>query len=415
MKVIPELNRKIDMKGRILIVDAGADGHHITYLRFFCTDFLALGYEVHLALGLQKDLVVARLTQECPDLMQRITVHALAKPKRGFFSRYRGGSFLKASAMCMRAAKADHVFFAHVNSFMSRMCYKVVLSMALVPRALRGRCSGLYINAHCLHYRFKPNRSMRWLRETLKYVGFSKLCRAHYFSSFFILNETLLERAKAFEVPFHFLPDAFEPIPVISKQEARKALDLPQDRVIFFLYGHLDKRKGVHVLLSAYEKLSTEDKKKAYVLCAGKLDDENLQFYKLSTSKASDGFRVDGGYVPQEKQALYFYAADWILLPYINHLESSNVLALAAGSQRPVIVSDCPVLKLRTQRYGLGECVPQNDAQALSQALSRAIHCPKDTYLKFQSNALDYQKDFSRDAFSKAIASVYGSGIPEVS
>jgi glycosyltransferase involved in cell wall biosynthesis len=130
----------------------------------------------------------------------------------------------------------------------------------------------------------------------------------------------------------------------MSKEEARKKLKLPLNIRIVLFIGALCKRKGVHILIGAAEKVAKEFPECLFVLI-GRETEETKDFKELVKIKGVDKHIKLVGYVPDALKKMYYRAADLFVLPSLS--EGFGLVLLEAGiNSLPLIVSDLPVFKV---------------------------------------------------------------------
>lgn len=144
------------------------------------------------------------------------------------------------------------------------------------------------------------------------------------------------------------IPHAVENFKAVSKEQARKKLNLlPKDFYILY-FGFLSPYKGVEWLINQFKVRSSKfkvDKRKLIV--AGGInpnhrDKKEYQDYvkKIKqAAKASNGRILTTGFVKEEAIPLYFSAADAVVLPYKAFFSSSGPLSLAFSFEKPVLLS----------------------------------------------------------------------------
>jgi beta-1,4-mannosyltransferase len=118
----------------------------------------------------------------------------------------------------------------------------------------------------------------------------------------------------------------------ISREEARAKLDFPPEPPVLAFVGQLRAYKGVPELLEAFTELQGD----ARLMIAGKpVPPEDAPH--LETLAARDPrVHLELGFVPDERLQLFFNAADMIVLPYRQILNSGSAL-LALSFNRPVL------------------------------------------------------------------------------
>lgn len=127
-----------------------------------------------------------------------------------------------------------------------------------------------------------------------------------------------------------------------ERERQRKAMNIPQDKVVFAFMGRLNREKGVYELLDAFNRLA-ESRKDAFLLLFGR-DEEDCMSHlsEYPNLRSGENFLFYG---PTTTPHLSLQAADVFCLPsYREGFGMSVVEASALGL--PVICSDA---------YGLAE------------------------------------------------------------
>lgn len=133
----------------------------------------------------------------------------------------------------------------------------------------------------------------------------------------------------------------------LSKGEARKLLNLPPDSKVILFFGALRPYKGVEELLVAAKDFSSED---FLFLIAGRPLSEDYKKQLMRITGGCSHIQFHPWHIPDEKVPLYYSAADLMVLPYKEILNSGTVfLALTFGV--PVVVPRLGSLKELSQRY----------------------------------------------------------------
>jgi len=168
-------------------------------------------------------------------------------------------------------------------------------------------------------------------------------------------------------------PGAF--IPYRTKSEARSELRLPPDRPIVMYVGHLYERKGLPTILDTAALMPScdfilvggweEDVEAARETCAAR----NLRNVRLT------------GHIPQTGLKDYFYAADVLILPTLDHPDHTHMgsqlkLFEYMASRRPFVASALPTVKT-VVRDGVNALLAEpGDAASFRNAIEKLIHDP---------------------------------------
>lgn len=187
----------------------------------------------------------------------------------------------------------------------------------------------------------------------------------------------------------HPLYDMFDR-PTITRPEARQRLGIQGDVPVLLFFGFVREYKGVHILIEALPVVR-ERFPEVYLLVVGEFwDDRESYEQQVKLLGLETNVRLIDRYVPNEEVALYFKAADLVVLPYTAATQS-GVLQLALGFGVPVV---------STRAGGIPEAVVEGDDVILVRpadphALARAI------LAFFQSSSRRPTINISRDESKK--------------
>lgn len=311
-----------------------------------------------------------------------------------------GGSKIKAAAHCLDKISADEVFFPSLDDIASK-CFRRAASGVMPPPNLKGKISGVYIRPRPL------DRTQSGLNNAIKRHGFERLDVSGWFKHIFLLDEYLIKLIGLDAKKFHFLPDPWGEGCEYTKEQARDKLGLPRHQCIFLFFGTASRRKGLSLLLDAFEKLPGQ--RDSFLLAAGKISDSHHEVSRMDNMAMNHTAKVYNRYVTEEEKNLCFYASDFIILPYISHYGSSGILAQASACLTPVIASDFHLLGKRVKTCGLGLTFRNGDASSLRSILTKAVALYGDhQYLKeVRGHLMQYSTTCRPDAFKAGLRSAY--------
>jgi beta-1,4-mannosyltransferase len=139
-----------------------------------------------------------------------------------------------------------------------------------------------------------------------------------------------LERIPSFVIPHGHYRDEY---PVNSNDDARKQLGIRSGAKVLLFFGQVREYKNVPALIRAFRK-TQED----IVLCiAGRPSSENLAAEVRREACGDPRVLLHLYEVPKDRVELFFRAADLVVLPYRDILNSGAAL-LALSFNRPVMV-----------------------------------------------------------------------------
>ena len=170
------------------------------------------------------------------------------------------------------------------------------------------------------------------------------------------------------------------PVGVYDLQESpedpasvRAAWSVPADAVVFLAFGFIRDNKNLDLVIRALASCP-----ESYLVIMGKAQsqkDRPVEFYrKLAEEQGVDArVRFYDAFVPDEKLASYFAAADVVVLTYDKTFHSqSGVLNIAARARRPVLASagESP-LKTSVEKFRLGVFVAPDNLEALKEGIRK--------------------------------------------
>lgn len=169
----------------------------------------------------------------------------------------------------------------------------------------------------------------------------------------------------------HYLP--FLEGKQMDRDEAKRELSLAESSDVVLFFGQIKKTKRLDTLIKALPRV-IQDRPDCVLLIAGKTwKDDFARYAKLiSWLKLEDHVRSHIGYVPDEKVALYFSAADVVALPY-QRIYQSGVLLMAFTFGRPVVASAVGGMPEVVRDGETGYLVPPGDESELARGLLRIL------------------------------------------
>jgi beta-1,4-mannosyltransferase len=141
-----------------------------------------------------------------------------------------------------------------------------------------------------------------------------------------------LRRLPGFVVPLGNYVNAYPN--TLTRDDARGRLQLERQQPMLLFLGIIAKYKNVPALARAFRELPD---KEARLVIAGRFDSDEDE---AATRGAADGdprIRIYSGYVPANELQVYLNAADLVVLPFREILNSASVF-LALAFNKPVLV-----------------------------------------------------------------------------
>ncbi|MBO8140912.1 MAG: glycosyltransferase [Firmicutes bacterium] len=122
----------------------------------------------------------------------------------------------------------------------------------------------------------------------------------------------------------------------ISREAARKILGIDANSAVILFFGQIRPYKGVVGLVEAFREIQMPG---VELVIAGRIKNAELAKEIESASAEDPRVRVYDQFVPETKVSQFFSAADLVVLPYTEILNSGSAI-LALSLDRPVLVPD---------------------------------------------------------------------------
>lgn len=177
-------------------------------------------------------------------------------------------------------------------------------------------------------------------------------------------------KEKMHMVPHGHMLDYVEPA---DKEESRKRLGIPNDKLVFLFFGQIKKVKGVDILLKALLKLKDRYPEVCVVIAGSvwKADFSECQEI-IDNNDLHDCLKTDIRYIPDEEVKYFYSASDVSVLSYTD-VYQSGVIQLAYGYKKAVVSSDLPAFTQFVKEGKTGYVSKAGDPDSLAQAMERAI------------------------------------------
>jgi glycosyltransferase involved in cell wall biosynthesis len=200
---------------------------------------------------------------------------------------------------------------------------------------------------------------------------------------------------------FFFLPDiTYSELPHERGVLAQNIAHHAAGRRIVFLGGTIVKSKN----LSAWFRLIAQaDPRQWYFVQIGEvrwdeLDPQERQALRTAIDNPPENLFIHDGYLPDERAFNeIIQGSDILFAVYRDFRISSNMLGKSAAFNKPILVADNHLMGARVIRYGIGNAVPEDDAQAMLRSLDQLAGAgARQSSEGFEA----YRKDFGREALS---------------
>lgn len=124
----------------------------------------------------------------------------------------------------------------------------------------------------------------------------------------------------------------------VSRIEARKYLNIPNDKLVLLYTGFIKPYKGIIELIASFKKSFDND---AVLLIAGKV--MNVDYFKKIEESINEDIILIDRFIENDELQLYFNAADVVTLPF-KRIENSGSAILAMGFKKAIIAPEMGVL-----------------------------------------------------------------------
>jgi glycosyltransferase involved in cell wall biosynthesis len=168
-----------------------------------------------------------------------------------------------------------------------------------------------------------------------------------------------------------------------AMMEARKKLNLSQDRQIILFFGGIRPNKGLDVLLKALEIVKARNERVLLVIAGGLLGRFSFDSYSdmIKKAKLSEHVQTFIRFIPEEEVDYFFAASNLVVLPYLKFEAQSGVLLRAYAHKKPVVVSNVGAMGELVSSDNTGLAVEPGAEEPLATAVINAL----DDLDKFQS------------------------------
>lgn len=198
--------------------------------------------------------------------------------------------------------------------------------------------------------------------------------------------------------------EKFSPDPTL-KHYAHECFNIPKERSIVVFSGHMERRKGVHVILQA-AKVLVQDLKRTNVqfLILGNRDGEKENFSEFLQDPEVNRHITFGGYRSDVPSLLKSCSVGMIASTEWDSFPMSSLEMAATGL--PILVSDLPGLN-EAISSDTGRTFPVNDYRTAAQTLHRLLDTPDHLKMmgeKGRDRVINY---YSRTAQAKGIINTF--------
>lgn len=190
--------------------------------------------------------------------------------------------------------------------------------------------------------------------------------------------------------------DIYQSNSPLLNEEAKKEFNLlPTDKVILF-FGFIREYKGLDILLDAYPIVNKKNPEIKFLI-AGSVATKTLdQVYKnkINALQNAGSLITNFKFIPIEKVAAYFTAADFVILPY-KDIDHSGIVHMAYSFETPIIATNVGDFSETIEEGKSGYLVEKNNPGALADAIIKAFKNPE-----IKLNMQNYIKELNKSKYS---------------
>ena len=276
-------------------------------------------------------------------------------------ARFLGAQFVSPARLCRRVREtgAQIVHFNNINH----------LTLPWWKGRLLSTGARMFITAHDVR-RAKAILCRPWEERQLRaaYRAMSGIFVHSGHQREDLIDFAGVKPERIHEVPFGALPYGE---PIEDQTATRKKLGLPIDRRIALLFGNIRDDKNIDGFLRAMASLE----ERPFILIVGRaggIGNKGDDHYRRLIVELGlrDDVHFCNEYIPDDRVAEYFAAADWIALPYRTSFTSqSAALSVAAYYRRPVLCSNAPTLAATVRASRIGVVADSDRVDDLAEAV----------------------------------------------
>jgi D-inositol-3-phosphate glycosyltransferase len=186
-----------------------------------------------------------------------------------------------------------------------------------------------------------------------------------------LVEEFDVQGVRVSVIPFginNAVPNTF-----LTECEARRRLDIDNNKRIILFFGHITPYKGLEYLIDAFQQiLAGRDDYRLVIAGRPKNCDRYWAAIQQTIHKEVQAGEVllRAEFIPDDETEVYFKAADVLVLPY-RHIYQSGVLFLGYSFGLPVLAADVGSLKDEIVEGKTGFVFKPGDAADLAKAIER--------------------------------------------
>ena len=190
----------------------------------------------------------------------------------------------------------------------------------------------------------------------------------------------------------------------VSKEEARKKLNLTDDKLILF-FGFIRDYKGLDVLLEAMAIV--KNKLDVKLMVAGEFYSNKEKYLNLVDKlELKSSVHLSTDFIPTSEVKYYFSASDVVILPYKDATQS-GIVQIAMNFKKPIIAANVGGLGEVVHNNKTGFIVDAKNPSQLAEAILRFYNENKEE--EFIKNTEKELEKYSWEKFVEGIMELINS------
>ena len=188
----------------------------------------------------------------------------------------------------------------------------------------------------------------------------------------------------------------------ISKEEARKRLDIKPEKKILLFFGFVREYKGLKYLIQAMPEVVRLVEGIELLIAGDFAGAEEKQRYLnlILECGIQEHVKIYDGYIPDKEVENFFAACNLVVLPYISATQS-GIVQIAFGFEKPVVVTDVGGLPDVVENGKTGYVVETENSARLAEAIVDYFN--RDMEKEFTENVRQEAYRFSWDRMVEVI------------
>jgi glycosyltransferase involved in cell wall biosynthesis len=200
--------------------------------------------------------------------------------------------------------------------------------------------------------------------------------------------------------------DATDPPP--PQSEARRRLGIGYEGPVFLFFGIIRKDKGIETLMQAVAGLGGEEFR--LIIAGFPMEYSGAEVTELvRKTGAADKVILRLGYVAAPEVAVYFGAADALVLPYARSYRggSGPLTKGACAYGRPVIATDVSGMGRFVERHAIGLVCPPEAPDPLAQRMQEFMGMPPERRREMGERAAAFGRANTWDAMAARFSKLF--------